>query len=129
MEVGQTASITRMFTQDDVLSFGKLSMDENPIHYNSEYAAATPFGKCIVQGPLVGSLIGGVLGTKLPGPGSVYINQNTKFLKPAFVNDLLTAYVSVQSIRSDKPIVILKTWVENDRGEIIINGEAVIKLM
>ena len=126
-EIGQTASVSRAFSQEEVNVFSALSLDDNPIHSDREYAAATPFGRCIVQGPLVASLIGGVLGSVLPGPGTVYIQQLSRFLKPAFIDEVLTASVQVVSVRADKPIITLRTWVEKADGELVIDGEAVVK--
>ncbi len=65
--VGQVEAIERSFSEEEVRNFSKLSMDDNPVHFDAAYAATTRFGQCIVQGPMVASLIGGVLGSKLPG--------------------------------------------------------------
>jgi len=123
---GQKASITKTFNEEEVLYFSKMSMDDNPIHFDVEYAKSSRFGQRIVQGPFVASLIGGILGSSLPGPGSIYVNQNTSFLKPVFIGDTVIANVEVTSVREDKPIIKLRTWVEKDNGEVVIEGEAVI---
>ena len=109
-----------------MLLFSRLSQDANPIHFDREYAEKSRFGQRIVQGPFVLSLIGGILGSKLPGPGTIYINQNSNFLKPVFIGDTVVANVEVVSLRSDKPIVKLRTWVEKIDGELVIDGEATI---
>lgn len=123
---GQKASITKTFSEEEVFDFSKKSMDDNPIHFDEEYAAASRFKQRIVQGPFVASLIGGILGSKLPGPGTIYINQTTNFLLPVFIDDTVTANVEIISIREDKPIIKLRTWVEKQGGEKVIEGEATI---
>jgi 3-hydroxybutyryl-CoA dehydratase len=129
MKKGDRSSITRTFTKDDVVRFSGFSKDSNPIHFNEEYASKTVFRKCIVQGPMVSSLIGGILGSTLPGNGTIYLSQNSKFLKPVFINDTVTAHVEVTHIRTDKPIITLRTWVTNQEDECVLDGEAIILLM
>ena len=126
LEIGQRACQTKKFTKEEVLSFSKLTSDKNPIHFDEEYAANTRFKKTIVQGPMIVSLIGGILGSKLPGPGTIYISQETKFLKPLFIDEIVTAWVEVVKIREDKPIVTLKNWIEKENGEIVLEGQSVI---
>ncbi len=124
--VGQKASQTRKFSQQEVLAFSKLTGDDNPIHFDNGYASSTRFKKIIVQGPMVVSLIGGILGSTLPGPGTIYISQETKFLKPLYIDETVTAWVEVVKIRKDKPIVTLKNWIEKQNGEIVLEGQSVI---
>lgn len=124
-EVGQRASLTKKFGEAEVLNFSKMSMDDNPIHFDADYAENSRFGKRIVQGPFVASLIGGILGSQLPGPGTIYINQTSNFLAPVFIGETIIANVEITSIRQDKPIIKLRTWVEKENGELAIDGEAV----
>lgn len=126
IKVGQKASQAKRFSKEEVLSFSKLTSDDNPIHFDEEYAKNTRFKKTIVQGPMVVSLIGGILGSTLPGPGTIYINQETRFLKPLFIDESVTAWVEVVKVREDKPIVTLKNWVEKENGEIVLEGESVV---
>jgi acyl dehydratase len=126
MKIGDKASLTKKFSKEETEMFSTFSLDSNPIHFNELYAAGTKFKRCIVQGPMVASLIGGVLGSKLPGNGSIYVSQNTKFLKPVFVGDTVTANVEIKDIREDKPVITLRTWVVNEAGDCVIDGEAVI---
>ncbi|UJH91301.1 MaoC family dehydratase [Antarcticibacterium sp. 1MA-6-2] len=102
-EIGQKVSIEKVFNEEEVLNFSKMSMDDNPIHFDKDYAHNSRFKQRIVQGPFVTSLIGGLLGSKLPGPGTIYINQNTQFLKPVFIGDKVTASIEIKEIREDKP--------------------------
>ena len=126
LKVGQKASQSRKFSKEEVLSFSELTSDDNPIHFDDNYAMNTRFKQTIVQGPMVVSLIGGILGSKLPGPGTIYISQKTRFLKPLFLDEIVTAWVEVIAIREDKPIVTLKNWAEKENGEIVLEGESVI---
>ena len=129
LKVGDKASLSKEFTEQDVLDFSVLSGDQNPIHFDKEYAEKSRFGQRIVQGPMVVSLIGGILGSELPGPGTIYLNQETSFKNPVFFNQKLTAWVQVTNVRKDKPVITLRTWVENDEGKVVVDGNAVILYM
>lgn len=129
LTIGTRSSIIKTFSEEEVLMFSRLSMDANPIHFDLDYAAQSRFGQRIVQGPFVLSLIGGILGSVLPGPGTIYMNQNSNFLKPVYIGDTITAHVEVLSVRPDKPIIKLRTWVEKMDGELVIDGEATVFFM
>ena len=126
LKVGDTASLTKTITDADIRAFAELSGDRNPIHLDDEYAATTRFGRRIAHGMLAASLISTVLGTELPGTGTVYLSQNSRFLAPVYPGDTVTARVTVTKVRDDKPIVTLETICENQRGELLIKGEAVV---
>ena len=128
LKVGDKASVSRVFTDQDVLEFSKLSLDTNPIHLDEEYASKSLFGRKIVHGMLAASLFSGLLGTKVPGEGSIYLGQALSFMAPVFIGDELTATVEVVKIREDKPIVTLKTVCVNSEGKVVIEGEAVVKV-
>lgn len=125
-EIGQKVSIEKTFIEEEVINFSKMSMDDNPIHFNKAYAEKSRFKQRIVQGPFVISFIGGLLGSKLPGPGTIYINQNTQYLKPVFIGEKIIASIEIKEIRKDKPVIKLRTWVEKENGELVIDGEAVV---
>ncbi|GAA5194066.1 MaoC family dehydratase [Ferrimonas gelatinilytica] len=128
LQLGQSAEISKVFGPSEVAAFSELSEDRNPIHLDSEFAAKTPFGKPIVHGILLSSLLSGLLGQKLPGAGAVYLGQTLKFVRPVFVGDAVTARVTVSQVRDDKPIVTLLTEVLNHNGEPCVQGEAVVKI-
>ena len=128
IQIGDTASIRKAFSKEDVETFARISGDENPVHLDDAFAEGTIFGKRIVHGMLVGGLISAVLGTKLPGPGSIYLNQSLRFQKPVFFGDTITAVVKVIDIREDKPIITLETHCLNQDQEVVIKGEALILL-
>ena len=128
-KIGSKSSLIKKFEKEEVLEFSKFSMDKNPIHFDDEFARNTIFKKCIVQGPMVSSLIGGILGSTLPGKGTIYLSQFSKFIKPVFIGDMVIANVEVLSIRDDKPIITLRTWVDNQNGECVLDGEAVVIIL
>lgn len=125
-KVGDSAEITKTIEQSDVDAFANVTGDHNPVHVDEEFAKTTRFGKRIAHGMLTASLISAVLANKLPGEGSVYLGQTLQFVAPVFPGDEITARVTVKAIREDKPIVKLETICVNQRGEIVIRGEATV---
>lgn len=126
ISVGQKDTITKIFSEKDVITFSEISLDKNPVHLDPEYAETTIFKKPIVHGFLVSSLISAVIGTKLPGSGSIYLKQDLKFLKPVYINDSITATIEVLEIDNVKNRVLLKTDCINQHKEIVISGQALI---
>ena len=126
LSVGESAEITKTIEQADVDAFARVTGDHNPVHVDEEFAKSTRFGKRIAHGMLTASLISAVLANKLPGEGSVYLGQTLRFVAPVFPGDEITARVTVKEIRDDKPIVKLETMCTNQRGEIVIRGEATV---
>lgn len=127
LKIGQTASVTKTFCDADIRAFAELSLDHNPLHLDDNYAATTVFGKRVVYGILVASLISGVLANQLPGNGTIYLGQNLKFLAPVFIDDTVTASVEIVELRADKKIVTLDCSVVNHNGVKVISGQAVVK--
>jgi 3-hydroxybutyryl-CoA dehydratase len=125
---GQSASLTRTVLDEDVRSFAALSGDTNPVHLDEVFAEQTRFKGRIAHGMLCASYISAVLGTKLPGPGVIYLSQTLRFLAPVYVRDTVTATVVVAHVREDKPIVTLDTKVSNQNGDVVATGEAVVLL-
>ena len=125
-KVGDSAEITKTIEQSDIDAFASVTGDRNPVHVDEEFAKSTRFGKRIAHGMLTASLISAVLANKLPGEGSVYLGQTLQFVAPVFPGDDITARVTVKEIREDKPIVKLETICMNQRGEVVIRGEATV---
>jgi 3-hydroxybutyryl-CoA dehydratase len=123
---GESAKLIKTITQSDIEQFADLVGDRNPVHVNADYAKKTRFGRPIAHGMWGLSLVSAVLGTKLPGPGTIYLSQTVQFKAPVFAGDTLTAKVKVLEVRQDKPIVKLETTCENQKGEIILKGESVV---
>ena len=109
LEVGMTASYSRTVTDADVVLFAGISGDINPVHMSSEYAAATMFKGRIAHGMLTASFISTVLGTKLPGPGCIYVSQNLKFRAPVRIGDTVRSRVTVTAVDREKGRVALET--------------------
>jgi acyl dehydratase len=124
----KTASITRVFTQADVEAFAALTGDANPVHLDAEYAAGTRFGQRIAHGMLAASLFSTIFGTIEPGPGALYLGQDLKFKAPVVPGDQITATVTLENLREDKPIATYSTIATNQRGETVIAGQAVLFL-
>ena len=126
--VGQRASLKRVFSSDDVKVFAELSLDKNPIHLDETYARQSLFGIRIVHGFFVGSLISAIFGTVLPGEGAIYLHQEMNFRKPVYHGEEIKATVTVTNIKKEKSILYFDTKCENERGEIVIDGNAVLKV-
>jgi 3-hydroxybutyryl-CoA dehydratase len=126
IRVGDVAEFSKTITDEDVQVFADLTGDHNPIHLDDSYASGTRFGRRIAHGMLSASLISSVLANRLPGRGTVYLSQSLKFVAPVYLDDTVTARVTVTSIREDKPIATLETVCVNQRGETLLKGEAVV---
>ncbi len=126
MKIGDNASLTKTFTDEDVRTFAKISGDHNPIHIDDEFAASTRFERRLVHGMLTAGMISAVLGMQLPGPGSIYLKQELNFRAPVYISDTITATVTVTKAREDKPIITLATVCKNQDGETVIEGVAVL---
>lgn len=127
LKPGMQATVSRTFTDTDLRNFTGVSGDTNPMHLNEEYAKATPFGGIILHGMLTASLISAVIGTKLPGPGVIYMSQSLKFLAPVHVNDTVYATVTVKELFPEKKRALLTTVCEV-KGKPVIEGEALVKV-
>ena len=126
LQIGMSDSTTKVITEQDILTFAELSTDKNPLHIDPVAASKGMFGKQIAHGMLVASLISAVLGTKMPGEGSVYLGQELKFKRPVFIGDTIEAKAEVIELREEKHIVILKTTCTNQDGVVVIDGFATI---
>jgi acyl dehydratase len=125
---GDEASITKTWTHYDVWVFAHVTEDKNPIHLDETYAATTPFGCCIVHGKLVEGLISAVLGTKLPGPLSVFKKTSAEFRAPVYPGDEVVATARVRGLVPGKPNwIYLDTWARVN-GNLVVRGDAVISL-
>jgi len=124
-EVGQSASFSKTITEQDLFGFADLSGDFNPVHVVESYAKSTMFGQRIAHGMLTASLISAVLGMQLPGPGSIYLSQSVRFLRPVHIGDTLTATVEVTDWNTDRGILTLTNKITNQNGTTVLTGESV----
>lgn len=126
VEVGDKASRTKTFTDEDVRGFAQVSGDSNPIHLDDTYAAGTRFGRRIVHGMLTAGLISATIANDLPGEGRIYMSQSLQFKAPVFIGDTITATVEVVRLRPDRRIATLATTCVNQDGVLVLTGEAVV---
>lgn len=124
LEVGQKASFTKTVTEADVYNFAGVTGDFNPAHMNEEYAKNTAFKTRIAHGMLSAGFISAVLGTQLPGPGTIYLNQDLRFTKPVHFGDTITATITVDELIKEKNRAILKTVCTNQDGDVVVEGVA-----
>jgi 3-hydroxybutyryl-CoA dehydratase len=125
LEPGMTATFGKTITDADILMFAGVSGDTNPVHLNEEFAAGTPFHGRIVHGMLTASLISTVLGTKLPGPGCIYVSQTMRFLAPVRSGDTVRAEVTLRTVDREKKRAIFDTACKV-LGKNVLEGEAVL---
>ena len=128
MKVGDNASLSKAFTEEEVFRFAEISTDRNPLHLDRDFGRKSIFGHRIIHGMLVASLFSGLIGMELPGEGSIYLGQSLAFKAPVAIGEQVTASVEIIKIREDKPIVTLRTVCLNAKGEVVIEGEAVVKI-
>jgi acyl dehydratase len=125
-EIGASAERSRRTSMQDVEMFTAMTGDRNPLHYDTALAAQAPFGgDLIVQGGVTSGLLNAVVAEDLPGPGSVFLGVEWRFVKAVGVGDTITARVEVTAVREDKPICTLRTEVRNGKGERCLTGTAV----
>jgi len=124
VQQGQTASRQLTLTADHVRKYSEISGDFNPLHYDEAFAAATPFGRLVVQGGLTTGLLHALAATDLPGPGAVFMSQNWKFTAPVFIGDTITATAEVLKVHESKPVCQLAVRVTRQDGTTVLEGEA-----
>jgi 3-hydroxybutyryl-CoA dehydratase len=126
MAPGMTAELRRTVTDADVVLFAGVTGDMNPAHLDAVGAGAGRFGARIAHGMLSAGYVSAVLGMKLPGPGTIYLSQSLRFTKPVFIGDTVTARVEVIAVMKEKRRVQLATRCSNQKGELVLDGEALV---
>ena len=127
--VGDTASMTRVVEDQDIVRFTEISGDRNPVHYDAEVAARTRLGGIVVQGGVTSAILNAVVAEDLPGPGTVFLQVDWKFVAPVRPGDDITGTVEVLEARADKPITTLRTTVTRGDGTLVLEGTAVCYTM
>lgn len=125
--IGDYEISERVYTEEMVRQFSVLSGDYNPVHLDQQFAAKSIFKKNIVHGILIAGQISALLAEKLPGPGSIYLHQSLNFKSPVYWNDEIVAKVVVTHVKHEKSVIQLYTECKKKSGEIVIDGEAIIK--
>ncbi len=126
LKVGDTDSLTRTLTEEDLVLFAKVSGDTNPVHLDEEFAKTTQFEGRIAHGMWTSSLISCALATKLPGPGGIYLAQEVKFMRPVRVGDTVTVQLEVTAINDRRKHATVSTNVVNQTGKMVVKGSAEI---
>lgn len=125
LSIGQKASFGKTITEADIVLFAAVTGDTNPMHLNAEYAKDSIFGERIAHGMLAAGLITKVMGTQLPGPGTIYLSQSLRFRKPVRIGDTVTATVEITGLNAEKHRATLTT-VCTVKGEPVLEGEALV---
>lgn len=124
LKVGDKASFTKTITETDVYNYAGVTGDFNPAHINESFAKNTMFKGRIAHGMIAAGLISTVLGTRLPGPGCIYVSQDLKFTAPVYFGDTITATVEVEKLNVEKNRVILNTVCTNQKNNVVLKGQA-----
>jgi acyl dehydratase len=123
-QVGDSAERIRAVSEHDVALFTEITGDRNPLHYDHELAARSVFGGLIVQGGITSGILNAIVAEDLPGPGTVFLAVEWKFVKAVYIGDVVTGRVEVTTVRDDKPICTLSTSVRNQHGVVCLSGSA-----
>lgn len=128
LSLGQSAQLTKKITDAVVRAFAEVSEDRNPVHLDDTYAAQSFFKQRIAHGMIGASLVSAVLGNQLPGEGSIYLGSELRFKAPVYIDETVTAQVTVKELKEDKKIVLLDAVVLKEDGSVAVEGSASIKL-
>lgn len=126
LEVGMTAELARTITAADIDDFARVTGDHNPVHVDEEAARASRFGGRIAHGILTAGLVSAVLGTRLPGPGCIYLSQTLRFTRPVPVGATITATVEVIELDPERRRARLATTCSDQEGQTVLDGEALL---
>ena len=126
LQVGDKAELRKTFVEEDVAEFARVSGDSNPAHMDENYAKTTHFKTRIVHGMLAGSLFSALLGTDLPGVGTIYTGQTLKFTRPVHFGEEITASVTVKELNTERNRAVFECLAVNPQGDPVIVGEATV---
>jgi 3-hydroxybutyryl-CoA dehydratase len=129
LTIGQKAFLKKTITEDDLSHFIAITGDTNPLHVDKSFAKQTFFNQIIAHGMLSASLFSTLVGRHIPGIGAIYKSQTLEFLCPVYIGDTLCSWFEIVEIDQDKEEVVIKSWIENQDGENVIEGRAVVGLL
>jgi 3-oxoacyl-[acyl-carrier protein] reductase len=129
INIGEKASISRKITEEDIRKFVDMTGDDNPLHVDDKFAATTSYKEVVVHGMLGASFISTIIGTKLPGPGALWISQNLEFLLPVRLNDVLTVIAEVKKKFESERVIELQTTILNQFDQVVLRGVGKVKLL
>jgi len=124
LSIGQKAKRSITLTTKHVKAYAEMTGDYNPLHFDEDFVSKTKFKKLVVQGGLTTGLLHALVAMDMPGPGTVFLNQNWKFTAPVFIGDTIIAEAEVLSIHAMKPVTQLKVMITRQNGETVLEGEA-----
>lgn len=127
-KVGDKSELSKTITEEDIIKFADLTGDHNPMHLDEEHAKKTMFGGRIAHGLLVTSYLGAV-GAPFFGSGAIYVGHSQSFLAPTRIGDTVTAIVEVKELKPEKRIVVMRGYVKNQKDEIVVDGEMLVKIV
>ena len=126
VKVGQKATRSLDVTPEKVQMFAEVSGDYNPLHFDEEFVASTRFGRLLAQGGIATGLLHALVAMDMPGPGTVFIDQQWKFPAPVYIGDTITAEATVTWAHASKPVAKLAFRVTNQDGEEVLGGDATV---
>lgn len=128
ISVGDSYELKKTITDNDVLMFAEVTGDKNPLHLDDEYAKGTIFGERIAHGMISAGVISGVIGMYFPGPGTTYLSQDIRFLKPVKIGDTVTVELEINEIeaKSKFDVAKIRTVCRNQHNEIVVDGTATV---
>ena len=124
VRVGQKARRSLEVTEATVRAYAEMTGDWNPLHFDEGFAARTKFGRRVAQGGITSGVLNALVAMDLPGPGTVFMSQNLKFVAPVYIGDTITGEVEVLEVHPAKPVTRLRVRVERAAGETVLEGEA-----
>lgn len=125
IKVGDRASRTLAVGEEHIELFARLTGDRNPLHFDDAFARGTRFGRRVVQGGVTAGLLNAIVAMDLPGPGSVFMEQQLRYLAPVHPGDTITAAVTITSVHATKPVYGLAVRVDRQDGVVVLEGTAV----
>lgn len=125
LELGQTARRSNTLTREHVDRYAEITGDRNPLHFDEDFVARTPFGRPVVHGGLTSGILNALVAEDMPGPGTVFMKMDLAFLKPVFVGDTITATAKVLELHPSKPVCTLEVKVERQDGTVVLEGTTV----
>ena len=125
IHLGKKTSRSMTITAEHVELYAQVTGDRNPLHFNQKFASKTKFKKLVVQGGITTGLLHAMVAMDMPGPGTVFLNQNWQFNAPVFIGDTITAEAEVVKLHKSKPVTHLNVTVKRQTSEIVLEGTAV----
>ena len=122
IHVGQKATRRLTFTRAEVDAYARITGDWNPLHFDERFAAATKFGRLVVHGGLTAGILNALVAQDLPGPGTVFMSQDLKYLAPVYIGDTIIGEVEVLSVHASKPVTQLRASVRRENDEVVLEG-------